>query len=168
MSAASATPCPVCAEPLTERPERCFRCETPLGAWWGFEAALGEEAAAPSASSPARNPQRVAFFSLLAASVALAGGVVAFWQSPPEAPAEAARPSVIPSAPAPRPSPVGVASPPAPPHVVRYRVQRGDSLWRVAAALTGDGRRWKELFPGRADVDAPLVVGTVLEVDLGR
>jgi len=168
VSAAAATPCPVCAEPLTGRPERCFRCETPLGAWWGFEDALGEGPVAPAASVPPRNPQRVAFFSVLAASVALAGGVVAFWQAAPEAP-EAARPVVIPSAPAPRPSPAGVASPPpVPSHVVRYRVQRGDSLWRVAAALTGDGRRWKELFPGRADVDAPLVVGTVLEIDLGR
>jgi nucleoid-associated protein YgaU len=30
-----------------------------------------------------------------------------------------------------------------------YRAQRGDSLWRIAAALTGDGRRWRELWPER-------------------
>jgi nucleoid-associated protein YgaU len=28
---------------------------------------------------------------------------------------------------------------------VRYVVQRGDSLWRIAAALKGDARRWPDL-----------------------
>lgn len=46
-----------------------------------------------------------------------------------------------------------------------YRVQRGDSLWRIAAALTGDGRNWRTLWPER-DPSEPLVVGTVIEAPL--
>ena len=36
---------------------------------------------------------------------------------------------------------------------VRYVVQPGDSLWRIAAALKGDARRWPELLAGSAGVD---------------
>ncbi len=64
-----------------------------------------------------------------------------------------------------RPAPPGPS--PASPAVVRYRVQRGDSLWRVAAAVTGDGRRWKDLWPDRASA-TPLRAGEVLVIDPDR
>jgi nucleoid-associated protein YgaU len=53
----------------------------------------------------------------------------------------------------------------AAPRVVSYRVQPGDSLWRIAAALTGDGRNWTSLWPA-TDAARPLAVGTVLEVPI--
>jgi nucleoid-associated protein YgaU len=37
---------------------------------------------------------------------------------------------------------------------VRYVVQPGDSLWRIAAALKGDARRWPELLAESEGVDA--------------
>jgi len=52
--------------------------------------------------------------------------------------------------------------------VLTYRVQRGDSLWRVAAAFTGDGRRWRELWPEHQDEEGRIAAGTVLQVDLSR
>jgi nucleoid-associated protein YgaU len=51
---------------------------------------------------------------------------------------------------------------------VSYRVQRGDSLWRIAASLTGDGRRWRELWPQLDAAAGRITPGTVLEVDVGR
>jgi hypothetical protein len=48
---------------------------------------------------------------------------------------------------------------------VRYTVQPGDSPWRIAAALTGQGRRWRELWPGETP---RLVPGMVLEVPVPR
>jgi nucleoid-associated protein YgaU len=55
-----------------------------------------------------------------------------------------------------------------PPRRLSYRVQRGDSLWRIAASLTGDGRRWRELWPQHAEQAGRIAPGTVLEVDLRR
>jgi LysM repeat protein len=63
---------------------------------------------------------------------------------------------------APSPGPAPVAEAVAPPAVVVYHVQPGDSLWRIAAALTGDGRNWKALWP-TTDPARPLAVGSVLE-----
>ncbi len=50
--------------------------------------------------------------------------------------------------------------------VLRYRVQKGDSAWRIAAALTGAGQNWQLLWPELKD--KPLRVGGVLEVRLKR
>ena len=39
---------------------------------------------------------------------------------------------------------------------------------RVAAAFTGDGRRWRELWPEHQDEEGRIAAGTVLQVDLSR
>ncbi len=66
--------------------------------------------------------------------------------------------STRPVADPPRPPPLKVAAAPAPtpkpaPLTVRYVVQPGDSLWRIAAALKGDARRWPELLARGDGVD---------------
>jgi hypothetical protein len=50
--------------------------------------------------------------------------------------------------------------------VLRYRVQKGDSAWRVAAALTGHGQNWQFLWPELKS--KPVQVGSVLEVRVDR
>ena len=45
---------------------------------------------------------------------------------------------------------------------ITYRVQRGDSLWRIAAALTGDGEKWKELWPEYEGKELALLPGSIL------
>ena len=32
-----------------------------------------------------------------------------------------------------------------------YTVQRGDSLWKIAAKVYGNGRRWREIYEANAD-----------------
>lgn len=159
-------PCPVCVEPLTGRPERCFRCETALEAWWGFEEALagtelGEKPVVP-VPVPAPLRTRLALFSTLAVTAALGVGLFSFHASSIE------RPVSIVIDPTPPPTPAPTPTPAPAPRIVHYRVQRGDSLWRIAASLTGDGTRWKELWPDRTEATAQLAVGSVLEVDLSR
>ena len=51
-------------------------------------------------------------------------------------------------------------------YMIRYRVQKGDSPWRVAAALTGAGENWHLLWPELKD--KPLKVGCVLELRLKK
>ena len=158
-------PCPVCGEPLDGRPERCFRCETPLARWWGFEEALatvGQGAAHVPSPPGAASQRRVAMVSVLAVAAVLVGGGAGFWLGPGHAEEVAAPPSTAaPAPPVPAPAPSAART-----QVIRYRVQRGDSLWRIAASLAGDGRRWRELFPEQANAAAPIAVGSVLEVDL--
>jgi len=148
---ATEAPCPVCGEPLAARPPRCFRCETALGSWWAFE----DEMRGLSPAGPARAPW------LLSAGLGLAALALALalWTRPT---ASAPRPG------APVPPPASPAASPVPPAPraeghppVRYTVQRGDSPWRIAAALTGEGRRWRDLWPGPVP---KLVPGMVLEV----
>jgi hypothetical protein len=146
--------CPVCGEPLEGRPDRCFRCETRLGAWWRLEDALGRlpDGAAPfaGADSAARPRRHGVGFGLLAG---LAAGVAfVVLARPAAAPTTATTPASAPrpadqEPPAATPAPSPTTTPARP---VRYRAQPGDSLWRIAAAFTGEGRRWTELFPGRA------------------
>jgi hypothetical protein len=76
------------------------------------------------------------------------------------------RPRGIPGPPHPASSaafrpPTAVVAPAASPSPLRYTVQRGDSPWRIAVALTGDGRRWRELW---ADPAPMLQPGMVLEL----
>ena len=156
--------CPVCSEPLPDRPDRCFRCETPLRPWWPFEDALSTSSRQPQAlslqpatvASPSRSRARTLGTGL---ALVMGGAVLGFLGRSPDRP-DPPRPS-RPSPPAlthiPSPSPR-----PASPTTITYRVQRGDSLWRIAAALTGEGSRWRELWPDRPD--HPLLPGTLLEV----
>lgn len=165
--------CPVCAEPLADRPERCFRCETALGAWWPFEASLGglvgPEARARESSPAAPAPPPGARTAWVGAAALLAGVLAAsaFWAWRGE---REARPAgEIPSPVASRvtsASPVLSTPSAARQPVVAYRVQRGDSLWRIAAAFTGDGRNWRKLWP---DGDRRrLLPGAVVEVPASR
>jgi nucleoid-associated protein YgaU len=77
------------------------------------------------------------------------------------------RPRAIPEPPhtalpaAPSRAPAAVAARAGSPAPLRYTVQRGDSPWRIAAALTGDGRRWRELWASPAPTLHP---GMVLEL----
>jgi nucleoid-associated protein YgaU len=154
----------MCAESLEGVPERCFRCETPLADWWRFEEALGR---LPAAGTPTRPPPgarvRDAVIGALVAAAGLIAAMAALGpdrNTPPSGAAAGAAPVVVTVAP---PSPAPRAAPAA---VVRYHVQHGDSLSRIAARLTGDGRRWRELWPERARSRAHIQAGEVLEVRL--
>ena len=159
--ATDARRCPVCSEPYDTPPAECFRCETPLSSWWPFEDAALR-------SQPSRGPRILpiaiaAILGLLVAAVALrvmtgtAPAPVAM-VPPVTAPPASAAVEAVPVA-EPR------ATAPPPPASLTYRVQPGDSLWRIAAALTGDGRNWTSLWPA-ADAARPLAVGTVLQVPI--
>lgn len=152
--------CPVCSEPYEEQPAECFRCETPLRGWWSFEDAA--RSVRPPAPEPAKRRRTPVVPLLLAAILGASTAAVTrgIWSPLPRA-----QPSASPvAAPPPvgRPSPA-VPSAPTAPSVLVYRVQPGDTLWRIAAALGGDGRNWRSLWPAR-DGTHPLAVGTVLEV----
>lgn len=155
-----AAPCPVCAEPLLARPPRCFRCETALGPWWELEDALGAlEARAPTAARPSR--PWAALLAALAAGVVLGAASLTMVRPPPTR--EAAAPAPPPPLSTLPPDPL-----PAEPRPLDYRVQRGDSLWRIAAAVTGEGHRWRELWPEHAETGGRIATGTVLPIDLAR
>ncbi|HEX6739148.1 MAG TPA: hypothetical protein VF310_12790 [Vicinamibacteria bacterium] len=150
--------CPVCAEPLGARAERCFRCETALGPWWELEDALQE-------MEPGAGPASKGRWVLAAMLGALLGGALGFGARRP-APSMTMAIAMPPASP-PTASPAAVAPRPAAGSMT-YRVQRGDSLWRIASALTGDGRRWRELWPEHASGEGHLAAGTMLRVDLTR
>jgi hypothetical protein len=52
------------------------------------------------------------------------------------------------------------------PQLVHYTIQPGDSLWRVAAALTGDGENWRRLWPEYEGREKQLQRGTGLEIPI--
>jgi nucleoid-associated protein YgaU len=150
--------CPVCSEPYDAPVAACFRCETSLDSWWRFE----EAAARRPSPEPSRAPR---WAPLLAAAVLGAAVSAAVLWTMVVTPSASTTPSAFPAAPVPAISVAPYASPPAAspaPPVILYRVQPGDSLWRIAAALTGDGRNWKTLWP-TIDPARPLAVGAVLE-----
>jgi hypothetical protein len=150
--------CPVCAEPLGERPEQCFRCETALGRWWEFEDALGALDASPA---PMAGASWARMLPVVFVGAALgAAGTIAVRRAPPP-PVTAALPPAPIQTPRPAESPSRSA-------VLTYRVQRGDSLWRIASAITGDGRRWRELWPEHQGGEGRIAAGTVLRLDLSR
>ncbi|WP_155905438.1 tetratricopeptide repeat protein [Methylopila sp. M107] len=76
--------------------------------------------------------------------------------SEPEAPvaAPAAAPAPAAEAVAPAPAPVAAVAQPA-----VYTVKAGDSLWKIAAAELGDGKRWLELRRLNRSADAAKAVG---------
>lgn len=57
---------------------------------------------------------------------------------------------------------------PAPQESKTYEIQSGDSLWKIAERLTGDGRNWKKLYEMNRDVlgDDPdrIRIGQVLRL----
>jgi hypothetical protein len=174
--------CPVCSEPYAERPDRCFRCETPLGAWWPFED-VARGVASPRVATTVATRKRPAWTPVVIVALLGAGAWLgSVWTSARArvAPAASVSPSTVRAVPSAPPTPRTVifdpetgtvttapAGPSARAAGIRptYRVQRGDSLWRIAAAFTGDGRNWTVLWPAR-DPAQPLVVGTVLDVPL--
>jgi hypothetical protein len=160
MDARTEPACPVCEEPLPGRPATCFRCETPLAQWWSFDEALTQARLPARPTVAGRRPAWVAGAALVAMAFGIAAAVVST-RKPPAPVALAPTAAVAPAAPsdAPRESP---------PARISYRVQRGDSLWRIAASLTGDGRRWRELWPQHEAAAGRIAPGTVLEVDLRR
>jgi hypothetical protein len=50
--------------------------------------------------------------------------------------------------------------------VLRYCVQKGDSAWRIAAAMTGAGQNWQLLWPELKN--KPIQIGGILEVRIDR
>lgn len=162
--------CPVCDERHETTVSRCFRCQTTLTGWWNLESALAsppERAAVPVAAHvPASGFQRVAPLAVTGVASLLLGFTLARVPSAagPDAPVPPTR-----SAPAPPqvivpPQIMPPAEPPTPSRIIVYRVQRGDTLWRISAALTGDGRNWTRLWPGRTTRPATLRAGTTLRV----
>ncbi len=162
MDARTEAVCPVCDEPLPDRPQRCFRCETPLLPWWGFEDALRQVAATRTPATAGGARRAMAAGSALLAMALIVAAAVIVTRRPPAPVALAPSGTMTPVA-APPP-----AMPDALPATFSYRVQRGDSLWRIAAGLTGDGRRWRELWPERASGDGRIGAGAVLQVDARR
>ncbi len=152
--------CPVCSEPYDAAPEECFRCETPLGTWWRFEEAVGRSR--PREPGPRRHVAIGVLVGAIVATVALR-----FLSGTAHAPDESVAPvlTVPASVPSTAPAVPAARAVDASPRVVSYRVQPGDSLWRIAAALTGDGGNWTTLWPA-TDAAKPLAVGTVLEVPI--
>jgi hypothetical protein len=154
--------CPVCGEGFLDKPSRCFRCESDLELWWPLDQSLraldGVELPASVAATSGRAASRGRFWRRNAGWVVpvvlLAGLAGAAWLSlestrrPADTLTQAALPKgrggVAPS----------LAAPPASgARHIRYVVQPGDSLWRIAAALTGDARRWPELIRESGGLD---------------
>lgn len=66
-------------------------------------------------------------------------------------------PAPLPPAPTPTPAPTPGVPAPTPPQVpTTYTVVTGDSPWKIAQKLTGDGMRWRELVS--ANPQKPTVV----------
>jgi LysM repeat protein len=155
---AAAVECPVCGEGFKEAPARCFRCETDLSLWWPLDESLLvlSRAAPPVASS---GPDDAAARERAGARwgwIILLGGLAgALWlhlesTRPPSHEAHGKPPAQARALPVAPPSVLAV---PPSPRTVRYVVQPGDSLWRIAAALKGDPRRWPELIGERDGLD---------------
>lgn len=136
--------CPGCGEALEVGTPRCFRCEAALSAWWELEALLraaGEEPRSPLGRGAGVRAAATAAYAAGLVLAVIVGMAVGRGSAPAPLPPPVAARVVVPSVPAP-------VLPPAP-AVVSYTVQRGDSPWRIAAALLGDGRRWPELATPR-------------------
>lgn len=163
--------CPVCGEALPGRPERCFRCQADLLDWWRLEAALARESVATGTPSrpggpvlARRAPWVVAALASLAAGLGL-GFLIPRGPSRPLAstPAPAAAPAPTARQTEAEPPPRS----PGPAPAISYVVQKGDSLWRIAASVKGDARRWREVEAENPDA-GPLRPGMALRITVER
>ena len=161
--------CPVCGEGFREPPARCFRCETDLSLWWALDESLRvlcrvapamplsavHDAAGVEPSPRRRRTRRRRVWVAPLLLVSGLGGALWLHLETSRPPADVPS-GLTPSKSAPVPVTPSKSVPPAAPaprRTVRYVVQPGDSLWRIAAALKGDARRWPELLAGSARVD---------------
>jgi len=174
----ASTSCPVCGEAFRDAPARCFRCESDLELWWPLDESLraleGETFPMVGARRPGPAGRRLRRWAgrnvgWLVPAALMAGLAGALWLSldstrrpraglpddssldtPRAAPSSKPARSVAAPVAATDVAPaVRSATPPGPAsRTIRYRVQAGDSLWRIAAALKGDARRWPELLAG--------------------
>jgi hypothetical protein len=74
--------CPVCEEPSTARPGRCFRCETSLTAWWTFVDTLSGLEPPPGPAAASR-PVTARWAAVAVAAFILGGGRVGDRESTP-------------------------------------------------------------------------------------
>ena len=186
--------CPVCGDPKAERVARCVRCSVPLEDWWPIDDALsaleraGGTAPAPQTVAPAGVPPSVSGSVVPSGAIAkrsawlwvpvlsltllvgVAGGLAVGRMFQPKTELADVSPGTVqgtPSAPqasaSAAPNAIGAAKPGT---AFVYHVQSGDSPWRVAASLTGDGRRWRAIW---AEQGLPLGLhpGDTLRVVLG-
>ena len=131
--------CPVCEEPLERAVDKCFRCQTELNAWWPLEASIQAKTFGELEKSKRSLwiPVVAAFLGGIAVYLALA-----MWLSGagPGSAEEAA--SVSLEAPADfggggesRRNEIPKDTDKPRVETIYYRVQKGDSMWRIAAAL---------------------------------
>lgn len=161
--------CPVCSEELDASAPKCFRCTTELSTWWPLEKTLRNRVEVSEARAvTGRTPySRVVTILALGALLGFAGAHLSLRRgaqsSSEESPVAVKALSASPvdeRATAERKSEAGR------PLFVLYTIQPGDSLWRVAASLTGDGRNWRRLWPEFDGQEKKLQRGTNLEVPI--
>lgn len=157
--------CPVCEQELDVTAPRCFRCTTELTSWWPLEKLLRQERSEAAAPEPGASTSRFLYVGF--ALVLLTGGLLGFaggrlrqTGSSAGAPTE-----IVPSAEPRATAPAGLQAAQETRSgrtIVQYTVQPGDSLWRVAAALTDEGENWRVLWPEYEGRETQLRVGTRL------
>jgi len=157
--------CPVCGEAFARPPSRCFRCETDLSLWWRLDESLvalssiatsvaPPEAREPAPTEPLRRGRRRAWLLPVILMCGLLGALLLHLESTRPPIGESVTDGRSLSPPPPASAGSAQSSPVASPRpTLRYVVQPGDSLWRIAASLKGDGRRWPELLAEGDGVD---------------
>lgn len=166
--------CPVCDEALEKQAERCFRCGNILADWWPLENTIQElkdvderdttAFVIPGAKTQVSWPWVAAIFALGILIGQVGPLATLLWEGkgkPPQRSIETgARPPV---APAGAQAPTVLRNP-----IIRYRVQKGDSLWRIAASVTGEGGNWENIWPELKGATATLQRGTWIDLDTSR
>lgn len=167
--------CPVCELELPERKGRCYRCETPLGAWWPLLAAIERVDARAESGRPSRAGRAWWAAGATVVSLMFALGWLSRGMTSLEAQRErgAGQKAVVIEA---RPCPpvAGTGSTTQSPRAtVAYRVQRGDTLGRISVALFGSPDAWRNVWPQWIGREGSLPIGWTLkyeasESDTGR
>jgi hypothetical protein len=149
------SPCPYCGEPLKDRPAQCFRCETDLRAWWVFERSAEHIHSGLQASIPSEDRKT----SGKKVSLLLVFGISMFSLALGLVIPQVFKKNTVPFQPLPPP-----VENKAEIQKIRYIVQPGDSLWRISSAFTGEGNRWKQLWPDLVPIANRLQPGMILEI----